>query len=105
MTNRWYVCNKDRGGEISVNFGNPKEHFDSYGWTGLHKILVGEDVMEEIPSLSEIYDPKSLNKAEKLAFRKEIEEMKERNKKLEIKILEIANCMANALNEAKITID
>jgi len=43
MSKQWYVYNMDDGGEVSVNYGNPKDHHKSYGWPDIDKIIIAED--------------------------------------------------------------
>lgn len=97
---KWYVYNMDNGGEVSVNYGNPKKHFDSYGWSGPEKIILGGTCDEE-----EIIEREQLG----IHTEKEWKEVEKDNKKIldsykkiEIKLLKKANLMCELFNKNKI---
>lgn len=96
---KWYVYNMDEGGEISVNYGNPKKHFDSYGWDGPEKIIIGADQMEEITEKWQLGD---CTEEEWKEIEKENKQILARNKKIETKLLKKANLLCETYNKNKI---
>lgn len=81
---KWYVYDLDHGGEISINFGDPKKHFRSYGWDGDDKIIISKNDRDE--------EDKEDEDSETYLDDKNLYESKHR------KMLERANVIATALN-------